>query len=57
MRPEAHSLCHKLEDVILPLFYHEPERWAEVMRYTIALSASFFSTQRMLTEYVIVALR
>ena len=27
------------------------------MRYTIALSASFFNTQRMLTEYVAYAYR
>jgi starch phosphorylase len=54
---DARSLCQKLEDVILPEFYHEPQRWAEVMRYTIALNASFFNTQRMLTEYVAYAYR
>jgi starch phosphorylase len=54
---DARSLYQKLEDVILPLYYDEPRRWAEVMRYTIALSASFFNTQRMLTEYVAYAYR
>jgi starch phosphorylase len=54
---DAQSLYQKLEEVILPLYYQEPQRWAEVMRYTIALSASFFNTQRMLTEYVVYAYR
>jgi starch phosphorylase len=54
---DARSLYQKLEEVILPLYYNEPRRWAELMRYTIALSASFFNTQRMLTEYVAYAYR
>ena len=52
---DARSLYQKLEEVILPLYSNEPRRWAELMRYTIALSASFFNTQRMLTEYVVYA--
>jgi starch phosphorylase len=54
---DAQSLYQKLEEIILPLYYHEPDRWAEVMRYTIALNASFFNTQRMLTEYAAYAYR
>jgi starch phosphorylase len=54
---DARSLFQKLEEVILPLYYNDPWHWAEVMRYTIALSASFFNTQRMLTEYVVYAYR
>jgi starch phosphorylase len=54
---DARSLYQQLEDVILPLYHGEPQRWAEVMRYTIALNASFFNTQRMLTEYVTYAYR
>lgn len=54
---DAQDLYQKLEEVILPLYHGEPQRWAEVMRYTIALSASFFNTQRMLTEYVVYAYR
>ena len=30
-------------------------RWAEIMRYTIALDASFFNAQRMLMEYLMYA--
>ncbi len=49
---EAASLYEKLEHVILPIFYKEPEKYAEVMRGSIALNASFFNTQRMISQYV-----
>lgn len=49
---EAASLYAKLERVILPLFYREPEKFACVMRFAIALNGSFFNTQRMLSQYV-----
>lgn len=32
---------------------NEPRRWAEVIRHSIALTASFFNTQRVLTEYLV----
>lgn len=49
---EAASLYEKLERVILPLYYKEPEKFARVMRSAIALNASFFNTQRMISQYV-----
>ena len=49
---EAQSLYHKLETVILPLYYHEPDSFAQVMRSAIALNGAFFNTQRMLFQYV-----
>lgn len=49
---EALSLYQKLQHVILPLFYKEPERFALVMRSAIALNGSFFNTQRMISQYV-----
>jgi starch phosphorylase len=49
---EAASLYDKLETVILPLYYKEPERFAKVMRSAIALNGSFFNTQRMISQYV-----
>ena len=49
---EAASLYEKLEKVILPLFYKEPEKFAEVMRSAIVLNGSFFNTQRMIEQYV-----
>lgn len=51
-RVEAASLYEKLERVILPLYYQEPDRFAQVMRSAIALNGSFFNTQRMLSQYV-----
>jgi starch phosphorylase len=49
---EAASLYEKLEKVILPLFYKEAEKFAEVMRSAIVLNGSFFNTQRMIEQYV-----
>jgi glycogen phosphorylase len=49
---EAASLYEKLERVILPLFYREPDKFAQVMRSAIALNGSFFNTHRMLSQYL-----
>jgi starch phosphorylase len=52
---DAQELYRALEEVILPLYYGRPDRWAEVMRSTIALNASVFNTHRMLEEYFMLA--
>jgi starch phosphorylase len=52
---DAASLYNKLEQVIIPLFYHDRERFIDVMRHAIALNGSFFNTQRMLLQYVLKA--
>jgi len=49
---EAASLYEKLAAVILPLYYKEPEKFAQVMRSAIALNGSFFNTQRMVSQYL-----
>jgi len=49
---EAASLYDKLERVILPMYYGDHDRFAEVMRSTIALNGSFFNTQRMVSQYL-----
>ena len=49
---EIDSLYDKLENIILPMFYHQPERYAEIRRSTIAINGSFFNTQRMLLQYL-----
>lgn len=49
---EISSLYNKLEHVILPMFYHKPESYAQIMRYAIALNSSFFNTQRMVSQYL-----
>jgi starch phosphorylase len=45
-RVEAASLYEKLERIILPIYYKEPDRYADIMRSAIALNGSFFNTQR-----------
>jgi len=49
---EARSLYDHLEQVILPLYYQQPDQWRRIMRSTIALNGSYFNTQRMLEQYV-----
>ena len=48
---DVESLYSKLEQVIVPLFYTNRERYTEVMRHAIALNGSFFNTQRMVQQY------
>jgi starch phosphorylase len=50
---DARDLYQKLEKIILPMFYHEKDKWFGVMRHAIALNGSFFNTQRMVQEYVL----
>jgi starch phosphorylase len=49
---EISALYTKLEREILPLFFKRPQAYAEVMRSAIALNASFFNTQRVVSQYV-----
>jgi starch phosphorylase len=49
---EIAALYDKLERDIVPMFYGRPNRYSEIMRYTIALNASFFNTQRMVLQYI-----
>ena len=50
---DAQHLYEALERTVLPLYTERPADWAEVMRLTIAMNASFFNAHRMLQEYVI----
>jgi starch phosphorylase len=49
---EVDGMYDKLEKLILPLYYSLPRAWAKVMRSAIALNASFFNTQRVVSQYV-----
>jgi glycogen phosphorylase len=49
---EIASLYKNLEEVILPMFYHQPQAYASVMRYAIAINGSFFHSQRMVRQYM-----
>jgi len=49
---EIEDLYFKLESIILPTFYNQPEKWIEIQKNCIALNGSHFNTQRMLLEYL-----
>ena len=49
---DAACLYDKLEATIVPMFYHDRERFIEIMRHAIAINGSHFNTQRMLQQYV-----
>ena len=47
------DLYQKLENIILPKFYHDRGNWIRTMRSSIAINASFFNTNRMIQQYVL----
>ena len=49
---EANSLYLKLENAVVPLYRDTPEKWAHLMRNTIAMNGSFFNTNRMVRQYI-----
>ena len=52
---DAEDLYSKLEKRILPCFYKDRTHWMDMMAYNIALNGSFFSTHRMVAQYVLEA--
>ena len=52
---DAASLYGKMEHLVIPLFYRERERFIDIMRHSIALNGAYFTTQRMLLQYVLSA--
>ncbi|MDE3149655.1 MAG: alpha-glucan family phosphorylase, partial [Acidobacteriota bacterium] len=48
---EARSLYSKLETAIVPLYRDTPEKWARLMRTTLAFNGSYFNTHRMVIQY------
>ncbi len=52
---DAKSLYEKLERVILPTFYSQRDHWIAIMKHAIGINASFFNTQRMVSQYVLKA--
>ncbi len=49
---EADILYSKLENIIIPMYYHNRDAYIEIMRNTIAINGSFFNTERMISQYV-----
>ncbi len=52
-RAHAESLYRKLEHAVLPAWQAGDETWAEIMRCSIALNGSYFTTERMVSEYAL----
>ncbi len=48
---EAESLYRKLEGSVVPLYREAPEKWARLMRTTLAFNGSYFNTNRMVKQY------
>jgi glycogen phosphorylase len=48
---EAGSLYDKLENAVVPLYRETPEKWARLMRTTLAINGTFFNTNRMVLQY------
>jgi starch phosphorylase len=49
---ESLAIYNKLTYVILPLFYGSPSLYGRVMRSTIAINGAYFTTERMLQQYL-----
>ncbi len=47
------QLYDKLENVVMPLYYRDPDGYARVRRNAIALNGSYFNTQRMVEQYAL----
>jgi glycogen phosphorylase len=48
---EANAFYNKLESAVVPLYLDVPERWARLMRNTLAFNGSYFNTHRMVKQY------
>lgn len=49
----AGQLLDKLEYVVLPTYYRARDNFMDIMRHSIAINGSYFSTHRMVQEYVL----
>jgi glycogen phosphorylase len=48
---EAGHLYNKLEHAVVPMYRSSPEKWAKLMRTTLAFNGSYFNTNRMVKQY------
>lgn len=49
---EKEDLYGKLEYVILPLYYNQPDRWVDLMEEVIGKTAYYFNSHRMMRRYI-----
>ncbi len=48
---DRRALYHTLFNEVMPVYYHDRNRWEQMMRASIEMGVSQFSTHRMLREY------
>ena len=49
---DAEDLYHKLEDMIIPLYYNDRQNWVRMMQNAIGKNAYYFNSHRMMRRYV-----
>ncbi len=51
-KTDVNDLYDKLENVIIPMYYEDRDRWIVMMKNAIAKVAYYFNTHRMMRRYV-----
>ena len=49
---DADDLYHKLENIIIPMYYQDRTEWIKIMRNSISKIAYYFNSHRMMRRYV-----
>jgi starch phosphorylase len=52
-KSDAEQLYQTLENVIVPMFYNNRNKWTGIMQHSVAINASFVNTHRMVQQYVL----
>ena len=49
---DSDDLYHKLENIIIPTYYHDKNQWIKIMKNSIGKIAYYFNCHRMMRRYV-----
>ncbi|OHB41218.1 MAG: alpha-glucan phosphorylase [Planctomycetes bacterium GWF2_39_10] len=49
---DAEDLYNKLENIIIPMYYHDRNQWIKIMKNSIGKIAYYFNSHRMMRRYV-----
>ncbi|HHT9144554.1 MAG: alpha-glucan family phosphorylase [Candidatus Brocadiaceae bacterium] len=49
---DADDLYYKLENIIIPMYYHDRNQWIKIMKNSIGKIAYYFNSHRMMRRYV-----
>jgi starch phosphorylase len=50
-RQDYDAMMDMLENELIPMYYNDPYRWAEVMRRSVQSASAYFHSDRMAVEY------